>query len=141
MSIVWYNKNIKGVENVNFRLKCPKCEKELAVLANMDKVKVEVDGEEIYLTIVRCPECGELIIIQPDNKETEELKEKIVKYIIRRKEAERFGYKFPKKQTDKMKQADLDLNKIRKDLVKKLEGKTVTVYGERKEICFDYLKL
>ena len=141
MSIVWYNKNIKGVEKVNFRIKCPKCEKELAVLANMDKVKVEVDGEEIYLTIARCPECGELIIIQPDNKETEELKEKIVKYIIRRKEAERFGRKFPKKQTDKMKQADLDLNKIRKDLVKKLEGKIVTVYGECKEIHFDYLKL
>lgn len=126
---------------MNFRIKCPKCEKELAVLANMDKVKVEVDGEEIYLTIARCPECGELIIIQPDNKETEELKEKIVKYIIRRKEAERFGRKFPQKQTDKMKQADLDLNKIRKDLAKKLEGKIVTVYGERKEICFDYLKL
>lgn len=116
------------------KLKCQKCG-EIICVRNTD-IKCEeflesnddARGNEVIIIVksIVCPECKEKIYVQADTHQTLAMADEVVNLMVKKLKARKYGRTFHKKQSDKAKRINNDLEFFRKCLIESLEGKPMT---------------
>lgn len=128
----------KSLEKLS-TIKCYNCGKQIAL--DMKNVKkrlaiVKEDSEELLVTTVVCRNCGKLRYVQLDSKKTIELYEEVVKFLRKKYLSTKGGKKWKRKDGEKLLRLNKELDKERKALMMKYDGKEMRYKYE----CYDVLR-
>lgn len=120
---------------------CDWCKEEFSLLnSNLSDIQVEIDGEKLFLKILKCPLCQHESCVQIDNVETMELLKK--QFLINANAAidstrYKTNGKLRKHYTKRLKQISALLIQKRKELNLKYNGSVYYFEGKESKISLN----
>lgn len=111
-------------------IKCKMCDKEFSIMnSNFFAKEVEIDNENLVLLVLKCPYCSYEIVAQIDSVKTRKILDDLINRMRLTSRWKSMNGNLTKRQSAKLKNLNVQLDKERKLLVEKYKDILLQKYN------------